>query len=69
MSSKRRRVLPEEEYTANLAQVVQRQYFPDLPQLADTAALYERRAAGDVAGAVAIRRVMLIRTSIIRIFL
>ena len=58
MSSKRRRVLPEEEYTANLAQVVQRQYFPDLPQLADTAALYERRAAGYVAGAVAIRRVM-----------
>jgi hypothetical protein len=54
----RRQVLSEEEYQANLQQVVQRQYFPDLPLLSQTAALYERRAAGDVAGAVAIRRAM-----------
>ena len=54
----RRKVLTEEEYSESLSRVVQRNYFPDLPHLAETAALVDRRAAGDVAGAVAVRRAM-----------
>ena len=57
-TKQRRKVLTEEEYNSSLSVVVQRNYFPDLPHLAETAALHERRAAGDVAGAVAIRRAM-----------
>eukprot|EP00977_Amphora_coffeiformis_P005620 scaffold1181_cov152-Amphora_coffeaeformis.AAC.12 len=57
-NKQRRKVLTEEEYNESLSRVVQRNYFPDLPHLADTASLVERRAAGDIAGAVAIRRAM-----------
>ena len=57
-SKQRRKVLSEEKYTDSLSQVVQRNFFPDLPALQETAALHDRRAAGDVAGAVAIRRAM-----------
>lgn len=56
--SKRRKIVTEEEYQAGLSNVVQQQFFPDLPHLAAQSALYDRRAAGDVAGAVAIRRAM-----------
>lgn len=57
-ANKRRKVVKEEEYHEGLSNVVQRQFFPDLPNLAAQAALQQRRAAGDVAGAVAIRRAM-----------
>jgi protein DGCR14 len=52
----RRQVLSEEEYTATLSSIVQRDYFPDLPNLERQSALLERRAQGDMAGAVAVRR-------------
>jgi len=52
----RRAVLSEEEYTSTLNDIVQRDYFPDLPSLRRQAAVLEKRAVGDVAGAVAIRR-------------
>ena len=51
-----RAVLSEEEYTATLNEIVQREYFPDLPALRRQVAVLDRRAIGDVAGAVAIRR-------------
>jgi protein DGCR14 len=55
-SKQRRKVLPEEEYTSTLTSIVQRDYFPALPELQRHAAILERRAQGDVAGAVAVRR-------------
>jgi protein DGCR14 len=51
-----RKVLSEEEYTSTLSAIVQRDYFPELPELERHAAILERRAQGDVAGAVALRR-------------
>lgn len=52
----KRIVLSEEEYTSTLNDIVQREYFPDLPSLRRQVAVLDRRAVGDVAGAVAIRR-------------
>ena len=52
----RRKVLSEEEYTATLSSILQRDYFPEIPQLERQAAILERRAQGDIAGAVAVRR-------------
>ena len=49
-------VLSEEDYTSTLNDIVQREYFPDLPSLRRQVAVLDRRAQGDVAGAVAIRR-------------
>lgn len=57
-TGQRRKVLTEEEYGESLSRVVQRDYFPDLPHLTETAALHERRRAGDISGSVAIRRAM-----------
>jgi protein DGCR14 len=51
-----RQVLSEEEYTSTLSAIVQRDYFPEIPDLERQAAILERRALGDVAGAVALRR-------------
>jgi protein DGCR14 len=51
-----RLVLSEEEFTSTLSSIVQRDFFPDLPDLERQAALLEKRSQGDVAGAVAIRR-------------
>jgi protein DGCR14 len=55
-SKQRRLVLSEEEYTSTLSSIVQRNFFPDLPDLERQAALLEKRSQGDVPGAVAIRR-------------
>lgn len=52
----RRAVLSEEEYTSTLEGIVQRDYFPELPLLQRQAAVLEKRAVGDIAGAVAVRR-------------
>lgn len=52
----RRTVLSEEEYTSTLNDIVQREYFPDLPSLRRQAAVLEKRAQGDFPGAVAVRR-------------
>jgi len=52
----RRHVLSEEEFTSTLSAIVQRDYFPDLPDLERQAAILERRSQGDVVGAVALRR-------------
>jgi protein DGCR14 len=49
-------VLSEEEYTSTLNDIVQREYFPALPSLRRQVAVLDRRAEGDFAGAVAIRR-------------
>lgn len=56
ISKQRRKVLTEEEYSATLASIVQRDYFPEIPELERQAAVLERRAQGDIAGAVAVRR-------------
>lgn len=48
--------MSEEEYTATLCDIVQRDYFPDLPSLRRQVAVLDRRAVGDFPGAVAIRR-------------
>lgn len=55
-SRQQRQVLSEEEYTATLEAIVQRDYFPEIPKLERQAAVLERRSQGDVAGAVAVRR-------------
>ena len=52
----RRQVLPEEEYTSTLSAIVQRDYFPALPELQRQAAVLQCRSQGDVTGAVAVRR-------------
>jgi hypothetical protein len=49
-------VLSEEDYQRNLGEVIQRQFYPDLVDLQTAATLQQRREAGDVAGAVAVRR-------------
>lgn len=49
-------VLSEEEDTSTLEDIVQRDYFPELPLLQCQAAVLEKRAVGDVADAVAVRR-------------
>jgi protein DGCR14 len=49
-------VLSEEEYTATLESIVQREYFPDLAGLERQIAVFDRRAQGDATGAIAIRR-------------
>jgi len=51
-----RKVLSEEEFTSTLSSIVQRDYFPDLPELERQAAILEKRSQGDVVGAVALRR-------------
>jgi protein DGCR14 len=53
----RRLVLSEEEYTSTLSSIVQRDYFPQINELERQNALLECRSRGDVAGAVAVRRV------------
>lgn len=55
-SNQRRSVLSEEEYTATLSSIVQRDYFPDLPSLQKQAAVLDRREVHDFKGAVAVRR-------------
>ncbi len=55
-SMQRRKVLSEEEFSATLTSIVQRDYFPELPELERQAAVLERRSQGDVVGAVAFRR-------------
>lgn len=52
----RRKVLSEEEYTETLSAIVQREYFPEIPELERQVAILERRSQGDFAGAVAVRR-------------
>ena len=51
-----RQILKEEEYQQTLSQIVQRDYYPALPSLHRDMAVLERRGAGDVSGAVAVRR-------------
>jgi len=56
MSKQRRTVLLEEEYTSTLTSIVQREYFPDLPNLEKQSAVLSRRQVQDFKGAVAVRR-------------
>lgn len=56
MPKQRRDVLSEEEYTSTLSSIVQRDYFPDLPNLEKQAAVLTRRQLKDFKGAVAVRR-------------
>ena len=51
-----RQILKEEEYQQTLSQIVQRDYYPALPSLHRDLAVLQRREAGDVSGAVAVRR-------------
>jgi hypothetical protein len=51
-----RQILREEDYQQTLSKIVQRDYYPALPSLHRDLAVLERRAEGDVAGAVAVRR-------------
>jgi protein DGCR14 len=55
-SDQRRLVLSEEEYTSTLSAIVQRDFFPDLPDLERQVAVLDRRSKGDHAGAVTVRR-------------
>jgi hypothetical protein len=55
-TSRRREVLPEEEYTSTLGSIIREQYFPDILDLERQVAVHDRRMAGDFAGAVAVRR-------------
>lgn len=52
----RRTILSEEEYSDTLSTIIQRDYFPDLVDLERQTALQQRRDAGDLAGAIAVRR-------------
>ena len=51
-----RQILKEEEYQQTLSRIVQRDYYPAVPSLHRDLAVLEKRAVGDVAGAVAVRR-------------
>ena len=51
-----RQILKEDEYQQTLSRIVQRDYFPAVPSLHRDLAVLEKRAVGDVAGAVAVRR-------------
>mmetsp|Transcript_28065 Transcript_28065/g.81131 ORF Transcript_28065/g.81131 Transcript_28065/m.81131 type:complete len:632 (-) Transcript_28065:121-2016(-) len=51
-----RQILKEEKYQQTLSQIVQRDFYPALPSLHRDLAVLEKRAEGDVAGAVAVRR-------------
>jgi protein DGCR14 len=55
-SGQRRMVLSEEEYTSTLSAIVQRDFFPDLPDLERQVAVLDRRSKGDRAGVVTVRR-------------
>ena len=52
----RRHVLSEEEYTSTLEGIVERDYFPGLPELRKQAAVLDRRSVQDFKGAVQVRR-------------
>jgi hypothetical protein len=52
----RRTVLTEEEYSAKLSAIIQRDYYPDLVELERQTAVNQRREEGDLAGALAVRR-------------
>jgi hypothetical protein len=52
----RRTVLSEEEYSDKLSTIIQRDYYPDLVELERQTAVNQRREAGDLAGAIAVRR-------------
>ena len=51
-----RLILTEDEYQSTLSSIVEREYYPSLPSLRRDMAVLDRRSAGDVSGAVAIRR-------------
>ncbi len=52
----RRRILPEEEYTSTLNKIITRDYYPSLTSLHRDLSVLQKRAEGDTAGAIAIRR-------------
>jgi hypothetical protein len=52
----RRTVLTEEEISAKLSTIIQRDYYPDLVELERQTAVNQRREVGDLAGAIAVRR-------------
>ena len=52
----RRVVLPEEEYQSTLESVIQREYYPSLPELTKQVAVIDRREEGDYRGAILVRR-------------
>ena len=52
----RREVVTEEEYNSTLSEIIQRDYYSDLPQLQLKAAVLKKREKGDIAGAVQVRR-------------
>ena len=52
----RRQILSEEDYQETLTQIVRQDYFPDLPELEKQVAVQNKRAQGDLPGAIAVRR-------------
>ena len=55
-SKQGRLILSEEHYQSTLSAVVQRDYYPSIPSLHRDLEVLKRRAMGDIAGAVAVRR-------------
>ena len=55
-SKQGRLILSEEHYQSTLSAVVQRDYYPSIPSLHRDLEVLKRRAVGDIAGAVAVRR-------------
>lgn len=56
ISNQRRQILSEDEYSSTLERIITRDYFPSVTSLQRDAAILQKRAEGDIAGAVAIRR-------------
>ena len=52
----KRNILTEEEFTAILSTIIQRDYYPSIPSLHRDASVLKKRSENDTAGAIAIRK-------------